>query len=145
VSCHEKGEFLLVYEFIQNGSLDSHLFGKRTPLSWSVRHKIALGLVSCLLYLHEEWERCVVHRDIKSSNVMLDSSFNVKLGDFGLGPRTRAANNWASRNIRLSCSRICEYSLWSAHPDVNLRPSIIKQVIQFKCLILRLAFQIFHL
>ncbi|CAJ2636329.1 unnamed protein product [Trifolium pratense] len=82
--CHDKGEFLLVYEFMPNGSLDSHLFGKRTPLSWSVRHKIALGLASGLLYLHEEWERCVVHRDIKSSNVMLDSSFNVKLGDFGL-------------------------------------------------------------
>ncbi|XP_004509713.1 L-type lectin-domain containing receptor kinase IX.1-like [Cicer arietinum] len=82
--CHDKGEFLLVYEFMPNGSLDSHLFGKRTPLPWNVRHKIALGLTSGLLYLHEEWERCVVHRDIKSSNVMLDSSFNVKLGDFGL-------------------------------------------------------------
>ncbi|KAK2354727.1 L-type lectin-domain containing receptor kinase IX.1 [Trifolium repens] len=82
--CHDKGEFLLVYEFMPNGSLDSHLFGKRIPLSWSARHKIVLGLASGLLYLHEEWERCVVHRDIKSSNVMLDSSFNVKLGDFGL-------------------------------------------------------------
>jgi serine/threonine protein kinase len=82
--CHEKGELLLVYEFMPNGSLDSHLFGKKTPLSWSARHKIVIGLASGLLYLHEEWERCVVHRDIKSSNVMLDSSFNVKLGDFGL-------------------------------------------------------------
>ncbi|XP_058744554.1 L-type lectin-domain containing receptor kinase IX.1-like [Vicia villosa] len=82
--CHDKGEFLLVYEFMPNGSLDSHLFGKRISLSWSARHKIVLGLASGLLYLHEEWERCVVHRDIKSSNVMLDSSFNVKLGDFGL-------------------------------------------------------------
>jgi len=82
--CHDKGEFLLVYEFMPNGSLDSHLFGKKTPLSWSVRQKIALGLAFGVLYLHEEWERCVVHRDIKSSNVMLDSSFNVKLGDFGL-------------------------------------------------------------
>ncbi|GAU32933.1 hypothetical protein TSUD_153500 [Trifolium subterraneum] len=79
--CHDKGEFLLVYEFMPNGSLDSHLFGKRAPLPWSV---IAIGLASSVLYLHEEWERCVVHRDIKSSNVMLDSSFNVKLGDFGL-------------------------------------------------------------
>ena len=82
--CHDKGEFLLVYEFMSNGSLDSHLFGKRTPLAWSVRYKIALGLGSALLYLHEEGEQCVVHRDIKSSNIMLDSNFNVKLGDFGL-------------------------------------------------------------
>ncbi|XP_024979853.1 L-type lectin-domain containing receptor kinase IX.1-like [Cynara cardunculus var. scolymus] len=82
--CHEKNEFLLVYEFMPNGSLDSHLFGKMDPLAWPVRYKISLGLASALLYLHEEWEQCVVHRDIKSSNVMLDSGFNVKLGDFGL-------------------------------------------------------------
>ncbi|KAK4261417.1 hypothetical protein QN277_004418 [Acacia crassicarpa] len=82
--CHEQGEFLLVYEFMPNGSLDSHLFGNKTPLTWTVRYKIALGLASSLLYLHEEWEQCVVHRDIKSSNVILDANFNAKLGDFGL-------------------------------------------------------------
>ncbi|KAF6166736.1 hypothetical protein GIB67_005612 [Kingdonia uniflora] len=82
--CHERGELILVYEYMPNGSLDAHLFGKKYMLTWVVRHKIALGLASALLYLHEEWEQCVVHRDIKSSNVMLDSSFNAKLGDFGL-------------------------------------------------------------
>ncbi|XVF61480.1 hypothetical protein PTKIN_Ptkin08bG0133000 [Pterospermum kingtungense] len=82
--CHEKGELLLVYEYLPNGSLDSHLFGGKVMLTWAVRYKIALGLASAMLYLHEEWEQCVVHRDIKSSNVMLDSNFNAKLGDFGL-------------------------------------------------------------
>ncbi|XP_052197168.1 L-type lectin-domain containing receptor kinase IX.1-like [Diospyros lotus] len=82
--CHDQGEFLLVYEFMPNGSLDSHLFGAKAKLPWTVRYKIALGLASALLYLHEEWEQCVVHRDIKSSNIMLDSNYNAKLGDFGL-------------------------------------------------------------
>ncbi|MFS7921914.1 putative protein kinase RLK-Pelle-L-LEC family [Helianthus anomalus] len=82
--CHEKGELLLAYEFMEHGSLDLHLFNGKNMLTWNTRYKIAHGLASALLYLHEEWEQCVLHRDIKSSNVMLDSNFNVKLGDFGL-------------------------------------------------------------
>ncbi|KAD4179294.1 hypothetical protein E3N88_27885 [Mikania micrantha] len=82
--CHQKGELLLVYEYMENGSLDSHLFKQKSLLTWGTRYKIAHGLASALLYLHEEWEQCVLHRDIKSSNVMLDSNFNAKLGDFGL-------------------------------------------------------------
>ncbi|KAI8540899.1 hypothetical protein RHMOL_Rhmol08G0021100 [Rhododendron molle] len=62
----------------------THLFDGKSKLTWRVRYKIALGLASALLYLHEEWEQCVIHRDIKSSNIMLDSNYNAKLGDFGL-------------------------------------------------------------
>ncbi|RDY07822.1 L-type lectin-domain containing receptor kinase IX.1, partial [Mucuna pruriens] len=82
--CHRKNDLLLVYEFMPNGSLDFHLYGGKGFLTWPVRYNIALGLASALLYLQEEWEQCVLHRDIKSSNIMLDSSFNAKLGDFGL-------------------------------------------------------------
>ncbi|KAL9662677.1 hypothetical protein QQ045_027510 [Rhodiola kirilowii] len=86
--CHGQGELLLVYELMPNGSLDAHLFrnnnNNNEVLTWELRHKIALGLASALLYLHEEGDQCVVHRDIKSSNIMLDSNFNAKLGDFGL-------------------------------------------------------------
>ncbi|VVA16653.1 PREDICTED: L-type lectin-domain [Prunus dulcis] len=81
--CHER-KFILVYEFTPNGSLDAHLFKEQRFLTWDARYKIALGLASGLLYLHEGWEQCVLHRDIKSSNVILDSNFNAKLGDFGL-------------------------------------------------------------
>nr|GLL28604.1 L-type lectin-domain containing receptor kinase IX.1-like isoform X1 [Ipomoea trifida] len=82
--CHENGELLLVYEYMPGGSLDSHLFKRKSPLNWRLRYKIAQGLASALSYLHEDWEQCVLHRDIKSSNVLLDSSFNARLGDFGL-------------------------------------------------------------
>ncbi|GLT49207.1 hypothetical protein SLA2020_248430 [Shorea laevis] len=81
--CHEK-ELLLAYEYMSNGSLDSHLFKGRSKLPLKLRYKIVQGLASALLYLHEEGDFCVLHRDIKTSNIMLDSAFNAKLGDFGL-------------------------------------------------------------
>jgi len=82
--CHKQNDLLLVYEFVENGSLDSYLFKGKGLLIWTVRYNIARGLASALLYLHEECEHCVLHRDIKSSNIMLDTNFNTKLGDFGL-------------------------------------------------------------
>ncbi|KAK4487100.1 hypothetical protein RD792_006415, partial [Penstemon davidsonii] len=61
--CNEKKELVLVYEFMPNGSLDYHLFKGRSLLDWGKRFKIVQGLASSLLYLHEEWVQCVVHRD----------------------------------------------------------------------------------
>jgi serine/threonine protein kinase len=86
--CHKNGVLLLVYDYMPNGSLDDHIFCEEgtstTPLSWPLRYKILSGVASALNYLHNEYDQTVVHRDLKASNIMLDSDFNARLGDFGL-------------------------------------------------------------
>ncbi|KAG7594220.1 Protein kinase-like domain superfamily, partial [Arabidopsis thaliana x Arabidopsis arenosa] len=84
--CRRKGELLLVYDYMPNGSLDDYLFNrnKLKYLTWSQRVNIIKGVASALLYLHEDWEQVVLHRDIKASNILLDADLNGRLGDFGL-------------------------------------------------------------
>ena len=85
--CRDRGKFLLAYELLPRGSLDQALFKLQSPdnaLSWSLRWKIVSGTAEALRYLHEEWRQQVIHRVIKSSNIMLDENHNPKLGDFGL-------------------------------------------------------------
>ena len=93
--CHKNRTLLLVYEYMRNGSLDSHLFcsPEKAALSWSLRYKIASGVASALHYLHNESDQKVVHRDLKASNIMLDANFEARLGDFGLA---RAIDNESS-------------------------------------------------
>ncbi|XP_010252781.1 PREDICTED: probable L-type lectin-domain containing receptor kinase S.7 [Nelumbo nucifera] len=88
--CAEKGELLLVYEFMPNGSLDKVLYQETEGISlkWPQRYNIALGIASVLCYLHQECEQQVIHRDIKASNIMLDRNVNPRLGDFGLARLT---------------------------------------------------------
>ncbi|GLT89550.1 hypothetical protein SLE2022_075280 [Rubroshorea leprosula] len=83
--CRRKGELLLVYDYMPNGSLDKYLYGQpKVTLNWRQRFRVIKGVASGLLYLHEEWEQVVIHRDVKASNVLLDSELNGRLGDFGL-------------------------------------------------------------
>ncbi|XP_066393237.1 L-type lectin-domain containing receptor kinase SIT2-like [Miscanthus floridulus] len=85
--CRRKGELLLVYEYMPNGSLDKHLYNldpEKPSLGWALRFEIIKGVASGLFYLHEEWEQVVIHRDVKASNVLLDGEMNGRLGDFGL-------------------------------------------------------------
>ncbi|KAK6943624.1 Protein kinase domain [Dillenia turbinata] len=83
--CRRKGELLLVYDYMPNGSLDKYLHGQpEVTLNWRQRYQVIKGVASGLLYLHQGWEQTVIHRDIKASNVLLDSELNGKIGDFGL-------------------------------------------------------------
>ncbi|KAM5577997.1 hypothetical protein ABKV19_008357 [Rosa sericea] len=81
--CTEGVKRLLVYEYLENKSLDHALFGKRS-LNWSSRFDICLGVAKGLTYLHEESRVRIVHRDVKASNILLDSNLIPKISDFGL-------------------------------------------------------------
>ncbi|XP_022849051.1 probable serine/threonine-protein kinase PBL9 [Olea europaea var. sylvestris] len=84
--CLEDEHRLLVYEFMPRGSLENHLFRRGSyfqPLSWSLRLKVALGAAKGLAFLHNA-ETKVIYRDLKTSNILLDSDYNAKLSDFGL-------------------------------------------------------------
>ncbi|KAL6002752.1 Receptor like protein kinase S.2 [Asimina triloba] len=89
--CVHEDQLLLVYDYMPNRSLDRVLFRHRQEgcaaavhLGWERRHHIVSGLAAALFYLHEQLETQIIHRDVKTSNVMLDSNYNARLGDFGL-------------------------------------------------------------
>lgn len=83
--CVHGDERLLVYEFLENSSLNHALFGKTSLLvDWGTRYDICLGIARGLAYLHEESRVRIVHRDVKASNILLDASLNPKISDFGL-------------------------------------------------------------
>lgn len=84
--CTRGAEKLLVYEYISNESLDKFLFktGRREELDWKRRYDIIGGIARGLLYLHEDSHICIIHRDIKASNVLLDDKWAPKIADFGM-------------------------------------------------------------
>ncbi|XP_010533231.1 PREDICTED: probable leucine-rich repeat receptor-like protein kinase At5g49770 [Tarenaya hassleriana] len=83
--CFNRGEQMLVYEYVPNGSLRDSLSGKSgIRLDWTRRLKIALGAARGLAYLHELADPPIIHRDIKSNNILLDDTLTAKVADFGL-------------------------------------------------------------
>ncbi|CAJ1929843.1 unnamed protein product [Sphenostylis stenocarpa] len=83
--CIEKGEQILVYEYMQNGTLSQHLQRERSEgLPWTIRLTIATETANAIAYLHSAIHPPIYHRDIKSSNILLDYHFKSKIADFGL-------------------------------------------------------------
>ncbi|CAL0309478.1 unnamed protein product [Lupinus luteus] len=90
---------LLVYELLPNGSLWDrlHTCSKKTKMGWEVRYDIALGAARGLEYLHHGYDRPVIHRDVKSSNILLDEEWRPRIADFGLAKIVQGgAGNWTN-------------------------------------------------
>ncbi|KAL8484137.1 hypothetical protein ACS0TY_026726 [Phlomoides rotata] len=82
--CSEMGERLLVYEFMPHGTLHDHLHGGLSTLNWTLRLKIAMQAAKGLAYLHKEVVPPIVHRDVKTSKILLDADWSARVTDFGL-------------------------------------------------------------
>ncbi|EFJ36446.1 hypothetical protein SELMODRAFT_78967, partial [Selaginella moellendorffii] len=117
--CYESGEQMLVYEYMPNGTIREHLPDRMEMLSWRKRLEIAVGSAKGISYLHELANPPIIHRDIKSSNILLDEKFVAKVADFGLSklvPQTDGKGHVSTqvkgtlvRSIILFCTYICSH------------------------------------
>ncbi|XP_050287450.1 probable leucine-rich repeat receptor-like serine/threonine-protein kinase At3g14840 [Quercus robur] len=114
--CIEGKQLLLVYEYMENNSLARALFGpadSQLKLDWLARQKICVGIAKGLAFLHEESTLKIVHRDIKSTNVLLDKDLNPKISDFGLAKLDEEENTHISTRIAGTIGYMApEYALW---------------------------------
>ncbi|EES02695.1 hypothetical protein SORBI_3003G114700 [Sorghum bicolor] len=102
-SSRESSQNLLCYELVPNGSLEAWLhgaLGASCPLDWDTRMRIALDAARGLAYLHEDSQPCVIHRDFKASNILLENDFHAKVSDFGLAKQApEGRTNYLSTRV----------------------------------------------
>ncbi|KAK6932435.1 Serine-threonine/tyrosine-protein kinase, catalytic domain [Dillenia turbinata] len=144
--CIQKEERMLVYEYLPNKSLDTFIFGmastndsnfvlldylmtillrllcadqeRRVYLDWRKRYEIILGIARGILYLHQDSRLKIIHRDVKTSNVLLDAAMNPKISDFGIAKICGGEQNHAkTRKVRLYVTGIC--NLWKIFDKIR--------------------------
>ncbi|WCJ27268.1 Leucine-rich repeat transmembrane protein kinase [Euphorbia peplus] len=119
--CVEGDQLLVVYEYMENNSLARALFDRKKnqlKLDWSARVKICTGIAKGLAFLHEESRLKIVHRDIKSTNVLLDRDLNPKISDFGLARLTEEEKSHVSTRVAGTVGYMApEYALWGHLSD----------------------------
>ncbi|KAL9146168.1 hypothetical protein ABFS82_13G092200 [Erythranthe guttata] len=114
--CIEGNQLLLVYEYMENNNLARALFGpeeSQLEMDWPTRQKICTGIAKGLTFLHEESTLKIVHRDIKTNNILLDEDLNPKISDFGLAKLDEEENTHISTRVAGTIGYMApEYALW---------------------------------
>nr|XP_017216803.1 PREDICTED: G-type lectin S-receptor-like serine/threonine-protein kinase At4g27290 [Daucus carota subsp. sativus] len=134
--CTEKGERILIYEYMANKSLDSFIFDDqiRNSMDWLERYKIIIGIARGLLYLHQDSRLRIIHRDLKASNILLDHDMNPKISDFGM------ARCFKGSQIEANTSRIVgTYGYMSPEYAIDGQFSIKSDVYSFGVLLIEIV------
>ncbi|KAI8545073.1 hypothetical protein RHMOL_Rhmol07G0014300 [Rhododendron molle] len=137
--CVEGGYRMLVYEYVENGNLDDWLHGHIgvSPLTWNIRMNIILGTAKGLAYLHESLEPKVVHRNIKSSNILLDREWKPKMSDFGLAKLLDSENTHVTTRVMGTHGYIAPEYAWTGmlneKSDTYSFGILIMEIISGRC------------